>query len=99
MHKGGGFHRRVAITGVAEPERCNRDHARGCAVNAGNKQNKYLSVPHHEYMVGAFSPIYMSRKRKCGEHSYTIQAGGRNAPLNEDPLYSGTGTSLTGTRS
>ena len=48
-----------------------------------NKPNPKLDVPNHEYMVGAFSPIYMSRnrKRRWDEQSYTIQAGGRHAPL------------------
>lgn len=52
----------------------------------GNKPNKGLAVPNHEYMVGAFSPIYMSRNRKRGwdQPSYTIQAGGRHAPLHPD---------------
>ena len=40
-------------------------------------------VPNHEYMVGGFSTIYMSRNRVRGwdEPSYTIQAGGRHAPI------------------
>ena len=40
-------------------------------------------VPNHEYMVGGFSPIYMSRNRVRGwdEVSFTIQAGGRHAPI------------------
>lgn len=48
-----------------------------------NKPNKNLDVPNHEYMNGKFSPIYMSRNRKRGwdEQSFTIQAGGRHAPL------------------
>ncbi|MFH1036480.1 MAG: DNA cytosine methyltransferase [Patescibacteria group bacterium] len=42
-----------------------------------------LNVPNHEFMNGGFSPIYMSRNRVRGwnEQSYTIQAGGRHAPL------------------
>ena len=48
-----------------------------------NKTNESLRVPNHEYMIGPFSPIYMSRNRRRGwdEQSYTIQAGGRHAPL------------------
>ncbi len=48
-----------------------------------NKTNGNLKVPNHEYMNGSFSTIYMSRnRRKCwNEQSYTIQAGGRHAPL------------------
>ncbi len=40
-------------------------------------------VPNHEYMTGGFSTIYMSRNRVRGwdEQSFTIQAGGRHAPI------------------
>lgn len=40
-------------------------------------------VPNHEYMTGAFSTIYMSRNRvrSWDEPSFTIQAGGRHAPI------------------
>jgi len=42
-----------------------------------------LVLPNHEYMNGGFSTIYMSRNRVRGwdEPSFTIQAGGRHAPL------------------
>ena len=52
----------------------------------GNKPNSMLKIPNHEYMIGAFSPIYMSRNRKRSwtQQSYTIQAGGRHAPLHPD---------------
>lgn len=45
----------------------------------GNK----CALPNHEYMNGGFSTIYMSRNRVRGwnEQSFTIQAGGRHAPL------------------
>jgi len=48
-----------------------------------NYSNKNLEVPNHEYMNGGFSTIYMSRNRKRSwdEQSFTIQAGGRHAPL------------------
>lgn len=49
-----------------------------------NKTNgSALKVPNHEYMIGGFSTIYMSRNRVRGwdEPSFTIQAGGRHAPL------------------
>lgn len=48
-----------------------------------NKANGDLAVPNHEYMTGGFSSIYMSRNRRkrWDEQSYTIQAGGRHAPL------------------
>ena len=40
-------------------------------------------VPNHEYMTGGFSTIYMSRNRvrSWDEVSFTIQAGGRHAPI------------------
>ena len=40
-------------------------------------------VLNHEYMVGGFSSMYMSRNRvrSWDEPSFTIQAGGRHAPL------------------
>ena len=48
-----------------------------------NRTNGPLEIPNHEYMTGTFSSIYMSRNRrkKWNEQSYTIQAGGRHAPL------------------
>jgi len=46
-------------------------------------ENKCLSCPNHEYMNGGFSTIYMSRNRvrNWDEVSFTIQAGGRHAPI------------------
>lgn len=40
-------------------------------------------MPNHEYMIGGFSTIFMSRNRvrSWDETSFTIQAGGRHAPL------------------
>ena len=49
-----------------------------------NKTNGVTcAIPNHEYMIGGFSSIYMSRNRVRGwdEPSFTIQAGGRHAPL------------------
>jgi DNA (cytosine-5)-methyltransferase 1 len=49
-----------------------------------NKTNgDSLEVPNHEYMIGSFSTIYMSRNRvrSWEEQSFTIQAGGRHAPI------------------
>jgi DNA (cytosine-5)-methyltransferase 1 len=48
-----------------------------------NKHRGDLLLPNHEFMTGSFSTIYMSRnrKREWGEQSFTIQAGGRHAPL------------------
>jgi len=50
----------------------------------GNKTNgDTLEVANHEYMTGDFSTLYMSRNRVRSWHepSFTIQAGGRHAPL------------------
>jgi len=40
-------------------------------------------IPNHEYLIGGFSSIFMSRNRvrAWNEPSFTIQAGGRHAPL------------------
>jgi DNA (cytosine-5)-methyltransferase 1 len=49
-----------------------------------NKTNgDALKIPNHEYMNGGFSTIYMSRNRvrSWNEQSFTIQAGGRHAPI------------------
>ncbi len=49
-----------------------------------NKTNgELLKVPNHEYMIGGFSSIFMSRNRvrAWDEPSFTIQAGGRQAPI------------------
>ena len=49
-----------------------------------NKTNgENCALPNHEYMIGDFSSIFMSRNRvrSWDEQSYTIQAGGRHAPI------------------
>ena len=49
-----------------------------------NKTNgEKCVVPNHEYMTGDFSTIFMSRNRvrSWDEQSFTIQAGGRHAPI------------------
>ncbi|MGM9879322.1 MAG: DNA cytosine methyltransferase [Bacilli bacterium] len=49
-----------------------------------NKTNgDKCKIPNHEYMTGSFSTIYMSRNRvrSWDEPSFTIQAGGRHAPI------------------
>ena len=49
-----------------------------------NKTNgENLELSNHEYMTGGFSSIYMSRNRvrSWDEPSFTIQAGGRHAPI------------------
>jgi len=47
-----------------------------------DKQNK-TSIPNNEYLTGSFSSMYMSRNRRrnYNQPSFTIQAGGRHAPL------------------
>lgn len=49
-----------------------------------NKTNgKKCVLPNHEFMTGDFSTIFMSRNRvrSWDEQSFTIQAGGRHAPI------------------
>ncbi len=50
----------------------------------GNKTNeKICKIANHEYMIGGFSSMFMSRNRvrSWDEQSFTIQAGGRHAPI------------------
>ena len=49
----------------------------------GAYANPDLEIPNHEFLVGSYSTIFMSRNRvrSWGEPSFTIQAGGRHAPL------------------
>ena len=50
----------------------------------GNYSNgNNCSISNHEYMIGGFSSMFMSRNRvrSWDEVSYTIQAGGRHAPI------------------
>jgi DNA (cytosine-5)-methyltransferase 1 len=56
------------------------------ALPAKNKQKTNgdkCILANHEYMTGGFSTIYMSRNRvrSWDEPSFTIQAGGRHAPI------------------
>lgn len=57
----------------------------GLATPAKEKQkpNSDLVIPNHEYMIGGFSTMYMSRNRvrTWDQPSFTIQAGGRHAPI------------------
>ena len=49
-----------------------------------NKSNlEKCKIPNHEYMIGGFSTIFMSRNRvrAWDDQSFTIQAGGRHAPI------------------
>ena len=62
-------------------------HLKGSAVPAlkKNKPNPKVKFNSHEYMIGGFSSMYMSRNRvrTWNEPSFTIQAGGRHAPIME----------------
>jgi len=64
-----------AIYGMPKPK----------AAKEFNKANhvESLAMTNHEYMNGNFSTIYMSRNRvrSWNEPSFTIQAGGRHAPI------------------
>ncbi|PIQ79804.1 DNA (cytosine-5-)-methyltransferase [Candidatus Peregrinibacteria bacterium CG11_big_fil_rev_8_21_14_0_20_41_10] len=64
-----------AIADMPEPKEA-------LAYNNANNPNS-LNLPNHEYMNGGFSTIYMSRNRvrRWDEPSFTIQAGGRHAPI------------------
>lgn len=60
------------------------DLRRATPAKEKNKTNgDDLTIPNHEYMNGGFSTIYMSRNRvrSWDEPSFTIQAGGRHAPI------------------
>lgn len=56
------------------------------AVDKYYSNNGKYSESNHEYMTGGFSTIYMSRNRvrSWDEQSFTIQAGGRHAPIHPD---------------
>lgn len=53
---------------------------------SGKRGQQALSIPNHEYLVGGFSSMYMSRNRvrNWDEQSFTIQAGARHAPIHPD---------------
>ncbi|MCT4613776.1 MAG: DNA cytosine methyltransferase [Marinifilaceae bacterium] len=53
------------------------------ALEYNNTNGQNCKIPNHEYMIGGFSSIFMSRNRvrSWEEQSFTIQAGGRHAPL------------------
>ena len=52
------------------------------ALEKNYTNGKKCFLPNHEYMIGGFSSIYMSRNRvrRWDQPSFTIQAGGRHAP-------------------
>lgn len=53
------------------------------AAQANKANTSGCALPNHEYMTGGFSTIYMSRNRvrAWDQQSFTIQAGGRHAPI------------------
>jgi DNA (cytosine-5)-methyltransferase 1 len=53
------------------------------AVDKNKANNNGVIIPNHEYMIGGFSTIYMSRNRvrSWDDPSFTVQAGGRHAPM------------------
>ncbi|MCD8486378.1 MAG: DNA cytosine methyltransferase [Desertifilum sp.] len=53
------------------------------AIDKCKTNGNTCQIPNHEYMTGGFSSIYMSRNRvrRWDEPSFTIQAGGRHAPI------------------
>lgn len=53
------------------------------ALDYNNTNVENCKVPNHEYMIGGFSSMFMSRNRvrSWDEQSFTIQAGGRHAPI------------------
>jgi len=59
-----------------------KDNVKSAELNNKTNNGK-LNVQNHEYMNGGFSAIYMSRNRvrSWNEQSFTIQAGGRHAPI------------------
>lgn len=87
-----GFRKDLGINYTFPPphdkRHCLRDVIGNLANSAQPAQNKSkpnnsLVVANHEYMTGGFSSIYMSRNRvrAWDEPSFTIQAGGRHAPI------------------
>jgi DNA (cytosine-5)-methyltransferase 1 len=53
---------------------------------SGKRGQQHLAISNHEFLVGGFSSMYMSRNRVRGwdEQSFTIQAGARHAPIHPD---------------
>jgi len=53
------------------------------ALDKNHSNGLKIALPNHEYMTGDFSSMYMSRNRvrQWHEQSFTIQAGGRHAPI------------------
>lgn len=58
-------------------------HSATPATEKNHTNGNNLEISNHEYMIGSYSSIFMSRNRvrKWDEPSFTIQAGGRHAPI------------------
>jgi len=73
-----GFSKRIFLKDVIDDLKDN-------ALSAKDKNytNNNCKIDNHEYMTGGFSSMFMSRNRvrNWDEPSFTIQAGGRHAPL------------------
>jgi DNA (cytosine-5)-methyltransferase 1 len=56
------------------------------SINEDLLNKKTNKITNNEFMTGSFSSMYMSRNRvrSWDEPSYTIQAGGRHAPIHPD---------------
>jgi len=73
----------------ATHQRLNLEHAIGdlqasaVPALAKNKANPHVKIHNHEYFVGSFSTIFMSRNRvrQWDEPGFTVQATGRQAQL------------------
>jgi len=89
-----GFRRDTDITHIESPKKSSarpvlRDAIWDLRDNAipaleGNKTNGHHCLfPNHEYFVGGFSPIFMSRNRvrSWDEPGFTVQASGRQCQL------------------
>jgi len=74
---------------TASRQRLNLEHAIGDLTEsavpalAKNKANPHVKIHNHEYFVGGFSTIFMSRNRvrRWDEPGFTVQASGRQAQL------------------
>ncbi|MCP4326056.1 MAG: DNA cytosine methyltransferase [Alteromonadales bacterium] len=71
-----------------EERKCLRDilydlHGKATPALEKQKANPELDILNHEFMIGGFSSMFMSRNRvrAWDEPSFTIQAGGRHAPI------------------
>ena len=53
------------------------------ALNKNKTNGKKCKIPNHEYFIGAYSPIFMSRNRvrSWDEPGFTVQASGRQCQL------------------